>query len=142
MAATTYLANPTVAVGASSPGTDITDQCISAVVTSNRDQLESTAFGQTNRTYVGGLTDVTVTLTFLTSYASSETYALLQPLLGAAATYVAVRPTSGAIATTNPEFQLTNGYLASLDYVNAQLGELSQLQAVFQGGTLVIDTTP
>jgi hypothetical protein len=142
MATSTYLANPTVAVGTATPGTDITDQCISAVVTATQDQLEKTAFGSTNRTYTAGLTDVTVTLTFLVSYASSETYALLQPLLGAAATYVAVKPTSGAISTTNPEFQLTNGYLASLDYVNAQLGELSQLQAVFQGGTLVIKTTP
>jgi hypothetical protein len=142
MATSTYLANPTVAVGTATPGTDITDQCISAVVTATQDQLEKTAFGSTNRTYTAGLTDVTVTLTFLVSYASSETYALLQPLLGAAATYVAVRPTSGAISSTNPEFQLTNGYLASLDYVNAQLGELSQLQAVFQGGTLVIDVTP
>jgi hypothetical protein len=142
MATSTYLANPTVTVGTATPGTDITDQCISAVVTATQDQLEKTAFGSTNRTYTAGLTDVTVTLTFLVSYASSETYALLQPLLGAAATYVAVRPTSGAISSTNPEFQLTNGYLASLDYVNAQLGELSQLQAVFQGGTLVIDVTP
>lgn len=142
MATSTYLANPTITVGASSPGTDITDQCVSAVVTATQDQLEKTAFGSTNRSYTGGLTDVTVTLTFLVSYAGSETYALLQPLLGAAATYVAVKPTSGAISATNPEFQLTNGYLASLDYVNATLGELSQLQAVFQGGTLVIDTTP
>jgi hypothetical protein len=141
MAATTYLANPVVTVGASSgSATDISDQCISAVFTQNYDQLDSTAFGQTNRTYTKGLSDVSLTLTFLTSYASSETYALLQPLLGAAATYVSVKPTSSADSATNPKFELTNGFLASMDYVNASLGELSQLQVVFTGGSVTIDT--
>ena len=142
MATSTYLANPVVTVGATSgSATDITDQCVSAVFTQNYDQLDATAFGQTNRQYVKGLSDVTVTLTFLTSYASSETYALLQPLVGAAATYVSVKPTSGADSATNPKFELTNGLLASMDYVNASLGELSQLQVVFTGGTVSIDTS-
>ena len=142
MATTTYLANPVVTVGATSAAaTDISDQCIAAVFTQNYDQLDSTAFGQTNRTYVKGLSDVSLTLTFLTSYASSETYALLQPLVGAAATYVSVKPTSGADSATNPKFELTNGFLASMDYINASLGELSQLQVVFTGGTVSIDTS-
>ena len=142
MAATTYLANPVVTVGATSgSATDISDQCVSAVFTQSYEQLDSTAFGQTNRTYVKGLSDVSLTLTFLTSYASSETYALLQPLVGAAATYVSVKPTSGADSATNPKFELTNGFLASMDYINASLGELSQLQVVFTGGTVSIDTS-
>lgn len=142
MAATTYLANPVVTVGATSgSATDISDQCVSAVFTQSYEQLDSTAFGQTNRTYVKGLSDVSLTLTFLTSYSASETYALLQPLVGAAATYVSVKPTSGADSATNPKFELTNGFLASMDYINASLGELSQLQVVFTGGTVSIDTS-
>ena len=43
---------------------------------------------------------------------------------------------------TNPEFQLTNGLLTGMDYVNGQLGELQQFEVTFQGGTLVINTTP
>jgi hypothetical protein len=142
MSTSTYLANPTVFVGATTPGTDLTNQCVSAVLTSSRDALESTAFGSTGRSYVGGLTNVTCTLTFLMSYATSETYATLQPLIGAAATYIAVKPSSGAISATNPEFELTNAYLESLDVVNGALGELSQVEATFVGGTLVIDVTP
>ena len=48
---TTYLANPTITVG----GDSLTDQCKSAVVTEAHESLESTAFGSTARTYVGGL---------------------------------------------------------------------------------------
>ena len=140
--ATTVLSNPVVSVGASSPGTALTVQVVSAVVNTSQDQLESTAFGQTNRTYVGGLTNASITLTLLMDYSASSTYALLNSLVGAAATYVAVKATSSAISATNPEFQLTNGYLASFDVVNAQLGELQQVEAVFNGGTLVKDVTP
>ncbi len=140
--ATTVLSNPVVSVGASSPGTALTVQVVSAVVNTSQDQLESTAFGQTNRTYVGGLTNASITLTLLMDYSASSTYALLNSLVGAAATYVAVKATTDGISATNPEFQLTNGYLASMDVVNAQLGELQQVEVVFNGGSLVKDVTP
>ena len=141
--ATTVLSNPTVSVGASSgSATAITTQVVSAVINETYDALESTAFGQTNHTFVKGLSTATVTLTLLMDYSSSSSYALLQPLVGAAATYVAIKPTSSAVSATNPEFQLTNGLLTGMDYVNGQLGELQQVEVTFQGGTLVIDTTP
>ena len=140
--ATTVLSNPVVTVGTASPGTLLTAQVVSAVVNESREQLDSTAFGQTNRTYVGGLTNASITLTLLMDYSASSTYALLNSLVGAAATYVAVKATSGAISATNPEFQLTNGYLESMDLVNASLGTLQQVECVFVGGTLVKDVTP
>ena len=140
--ATTVLSNPVVTVGTASPGTLLTAQVVSAVVNESREQLDSTAFGQTNRTYVGGLTNASITLTLLMDYSASSTYALLNSLVGAAATYVAVKATSGAISATNPESQLTNGYLESMDLVNASLGTLQQVECVFVGGTLVKDVTP
>jgi NAD/NADP transhydrogenase beta subunit len=78
----------------------------------------------------------------LMSYAASETYALLNSLVGAAATYVAVKAVDTTIGATNPEFQLTNGYVESFDVVNAALGELQQVEVTFTGGTLVKDVTP
>jgi hypothetical protein len=78
----------------------------------------------------------------LMSYASSETYALLNTLVGAAATYVSVKAVDATISATNPEFQLTNGYVESFDVVNASLGELQQVEVTFTGGTLVKDVTP
>ena len=140
--ATTVLSNPVVSVGTASPGTALTVQVVSAVVTTSQEQLDSTAFGQTNRTYVGGLTNCSITLTLLMDYSASSTYALLNSLVGASATYVAVKATTAAISGTNPEFQLTNGYLESFDVVNASLGTLQQVECVFVGGTLVKDVTP
>ena len=140
--ATTVLSNPVVSVGTASPGTALTTQVVSAVVTTSQEQLDSTAFGQTNRTYVGGLTNCSITLTLLMDYSASSTYALLNSLVGASATYVAVKATTAAISATNPEFQLTNGYVESFDVVNASLGTLQQVEVTFTGGTLVKDVTP
>jgi hypothetical protein len=141
MATTTYLANPIVKIGAATPGTDITDQCKSAVLTQFVEALESTAFGVNGRSYVAGLQNHQCVLTFLMSYATSETYALLQPLVGTQL-YVSVKPATGNESATNPMFELSETYLESLDIVSANLGELSEVQITLQGGALAIDVTP
>ena len=102
--------------------------------------LESTAFGSNGRRYTAGLQNHTGTRTFLMSYASSETYALLQPRVGTQC-YVSVKPTSGVESATNPKFELAETYLESLDIVNGSIGELSEVQITLQGGALTIDTT-
>jgi hypothetical protein len=140
--ATTYLATPTFNIGASSASTkDLSDQCKSVVITKAREALDASSFGSSARNYVGGLTNVTVTATLLMEYSSTPgTYVDLTSLVGTNV-YVAVKPTSGGITTTNPEFQITGGYLESLDVVNASLGELSEVEITITGGTLVEDTT-
>jgi hypothetical protein len=140
MATVTYLANPVVSIGASTPGTDLTDQCKSAVLTQTIEALESTAFGSTSRVYTAGLANHTCVVTMLMSYASTETYAVLQPLVGTQC-FLSVKPASGNESATNPMFTLTGTYLESMDVINANLGELSEVQLTFQGGTLAIDTT-
>jgi hypothetical protein len=55
---------------------------------------------------------------------------------------VKVNPTSSADGATNPGFILTDTYLASIPVINATLGELSQWDIEFQGGTYSVDVTP
>jgi hypothetical protein len=68
------------------------------------------------------------------SYASAETYATLQPLVGTQVT-VSVKPVDAAASATNPQQVLTGALLASLPVVNASLGELSTVDIEFVGGT-------
>jgi hypothetical protein len=140
--ATTYLATPTFNIGASSASTkDLSDQCKSVVITKAREALDASSFGSSARNYVGGLTNVTVTATLLMEYSATPgTYVDLTSLVGTNV-YVAVKPTSGGITTTNPEMQITGGYLESLDVINASLGELSEVEITITGGTLVEDVT-
>ena len=141
--ATTYLATPTFNIGASSASTkDLSDQCKSVVITKSREALDASSFGSSARNYVGGLTNVTITATLLMEYSTTPgTYVDLTSLVGTNV-YVAVKPTSAAISTTNPEMQITGGYLESLDVINASLGELSEVEITITGGTLVEDTVP
>ena len=141
--ATTYLASPSFGIGPNLAGIkDLTDQCKSVVVTKSREALDSTSFGNTGRQFVGGLTNVTITATLLMEYSATPgTYIDLTSLVGTNV-YVAVKPTSAAISATNPEFQVTGGYLESLDVVNGSVGELSEVEITITGGTLVEDITP
>ena len=141
MPASTYLSNPKVMVG-SAIGTivDITDDVVSASLVVTAEALEDTSFGQTSRTMTSGLFSNSLTLTVFASYAASQTYAVLSPLLGTKCT-VKVNPTSAADGATNPGFILTDTYLASIPVINASLGELSQWDLEFQGGVYSVDTT-
>ena len=138
MASATYLSNPVVNIGA--VPVDLTDMCSAATLTYLVEALEDTAFGTNSRSYTAGLVNNEVTLTFYASYAASETYATLQPLVGTKTTVI-LQPTSGADSATNPRFILTGCYLESLPVINASLGELSTFDVTFTGGALTIDTT-
>lgn len=67
------------------------------------DDLETTAFGQTFRTRIGGLKSGTVTLNFMQDFGSGSIDEILNPLLGAVATVV-IQPTSAAVSATNPSY--------------------------------------
>lgn len=142
MATSTYLSNPTVKVGAAIGSiVDITDQVSAATLTVTAEALEDTAFGSTSRTMTAGLYSNSLTLTVFASYAASESYAVLSPLLGTKCT-VKVNPSSAADGSTNPGFILTDTYLATIPVINASLGELSQYEIEFQGGVYSVDVTP
>ena len=141
MPASTYLSNPKVQIG-TSIGTiaDITDDVVAATLTVTAEALEDTAFGQTSRTMTAGLFSNSLTLTVFASYASTQSYAILSPLLGTKCT-VKVNPTSAADSATNPGFILTDCFLSAIPVINASLGELSQWEIELQGGTYSVDIT-
>ena len=137
MASATYLSNPVLTINA----VDLTDMCTAATLTNLVEALEDTAFGTTSRSYTAGLANNEVTLTMYASFAATETYATLQPLVGSKTT-ITLQPTSGTESATNPIFSLIDCYLESLPIINASLGELSTYDITFMGGVLTIDTTP
>jgi len=141
MATSTYLSNPTVTIGASSAtAVDITDQISAVTVNYIVEALEDTAFGSTARTNTAGLQSNSATLTLYASYAASESYAILAPLVGTKC-YIKVKPTSAADSATNPGFELTNTFLSALPVINANLGELATYDIELMGGTYTADVT-
>ena len=141
MATSTYLSNPVVLIGATSASTtDISDQVSACTVNYIVEALEDTAFGSTARTNTAGLQSNSATLTLYASFASSESYAILAPLVGTKC-YIKVTPASGANSATNPGFELTNTYLSALPVMNANLGELATYDIELMGGAYTVDVT-
>jgi len=137
MPTSTYLSNPSVTINS----VDLSDQCTSATVTYTAEALESTAFGDTARKYTSGLQNNEVTVTLYQSYAATETEASIYALVGTTTTLV-LKPSSGAVSSTNPSYTLTGAYLETHTPIAASLGELSTVTLTFRGGTLAKVATP
>jgi hypothetical protein len=136
MATSTYLSSPVVTVNL----VDLSDQCTAATLTRRYDQLEATAFGDTDRKFTKGLENNELTLTLYMSYAATETYATLAALVGTQTT-VRVQPAAPPDTATNPGFILTNCFLTELPVINATMGELSTIDITFTGGVYSVDVS-
>ena len=141
MATTTYLQNPTVNITVGASTTDLTDNCSSATITAAYDALESTAFGDTAHKFVKGLQNNQITLTLYNSYGSNEIEAVLYDAWNTGACTLVISPSGVSESASNPEYTLTNCMLASFTPISGAYGELSTVEAVFQGGALTRDIT-
>jgi hypothetical protein len=86
--------------------TVISDDVASVTLDITADEVETTAFGSTYRSRIGGLKDASVSLDFHQDFGAGAVDALLFPLLGSTVA-VKIAPTSGTITATNPEYQFT-----------------------------------
>ena len=137
MATTTFLSNATVAIGA----VDVSDQCKSVVLTTGFDQLETTAMGSSGRSYTKGLQTVEVTLTLFNSYGTGEIEATLWDVLGDDAVTLTISPSGTTESASNPEYTITGAFLANFNPINSTVGELSEVEVTFTGGTFARDIT-
>ena len=140
---TTYLTNPTVNITPATSGTvfDATSVTSSAAITVGYDALESTSFGDTGHQFVKGLQNVEVTLTCYASYGSTSIEAALPAALGTGTTTIVISPNGTTESASNPEYTVTNCFLASFQPINGNYGELSMIEVTFQGGTFARDIT-
>jgi len=84
----------------------ISDDIASVTLDITSDEVETTAFGSTYRSRIGGLKDASVSLDFHQDFGAGSVDALLFPLLGSTVA-VKIAPTTGTVTATNPEYQFT-----------------------------------
>ena len=119
-------------------GVVLSDRANSVELNYEIESVEVTAFG-TNRSFVGGLQNNTITIEFMQDFAAAETEATIFPLVGQQ-TSVTVRPSSAATSATNPLYTVSGTFLSSHTPVSAAVGELAMTSLTFTGGTLVKTT--
>jgi hypothetical protein len=86
-------------------GTDFSQSIAQVNLEISSDDVETTAFGSTFRTRIGGLKDGTLQLDFMQDFAAASVDAVLFPLIqnNSLATVV-ITPTSGTVSATNPSY--------------------------------------
>ena len=119
-------------------GVVLSDRANSVELNYEIESVEVTAFG-TNRSFIGGLQNNTITIEFMQDFAAAETEATIFPLVGTQ-TSVTVRPSAAATSATNPLYTVSGTFLSSHTPVSASVGELAMTSLTFTGGTLVKTT--
>lgn len=99
------------------------------------EDLETTTFGQTYKTRLGGLKDGTVAITLLNDFTASQLDSIMWPLLGTVVPFE-IRVTSAARSATNPAytgFILINGWKP----IAGDVGKLATVDMTFPTSSTV-----
>lgn len=118
---------------------------LSAYVTSvelpiDIDKLETTGFGSTWESSIGGIRRATVTINFNQDFATSTVAPTIWSNLGASVA-IKLRPTSGTISATNPELQF-NAIVLQDRPIGASVGQLATLSVTWPvSGTITRATS-
>ena len=86
-------------------GTDFSQSIAQVNLEISSDDVETTAFGGTFRTRIGGLKDGTLQLDFMQDFGAGSVDAVLFPLIqNTSLATVVLTPTSGTVSATNPSY--------------------------------------
>jgi hypothetical protein len=121
--------------------TVLSDSIASVTLDITTDEVETTAFGSSYRTRIGGLKDASVSLDFHQDFGAGAVDALLFPLMGQTVA-VKIAPTSGTVTATNPEYRFDALVTQYQPFANS-IGDLASLSITWPvSGEVVRGTAP
>ena len=120
-------------------GTDFSTNLNSVELSQEADDLETTAFGSSWRTRIGGLKQASLTLNFMQDFGAGSVDATLNPLLGSIATVV-IKPTSGTVTATNPSYTMT-ALVTQYSPFASSVGDIATLSVTFPVSGAVVRGT-
>lgn len=105
---------------------NLSDHIASITLTTTDDVIETTAFGSSARTRIGGLADNSVALEFHQDYAAANVEATINgsPSLVGTVTAVVVKPNGSTTAADNPSYSF-NALVSEWTPLNGAVGELA-----------------
>tara|TARA_Y100001973_G_C5130550_1_gene297522 strand:+ start:511 stop:918 length:408 start_codon:yes stop_codon:yes gene_type:complete len=110
-------------------GADFSGSLAAVTLDISREQLETTAFGDAARTYIAGLQDATLTLSFHQDFAASAVDSTLHSALGSEVAVV-IKPTSAAVGATNPTYSF-NALVTQIQPFASNVGDLATQDVTF-----------
>ena len=118
---------------------DLSNHVTSVTFSEITDALETTAFGQSFRSRIGGLKDGTIDVEFNQDFAASNVQATIRTLLGTVVVVV-LKPTAGSISATNPSYTFSVLVDEWPTFGNA-VGELATVSVSWPLTTAVVEAT-
>jgi hypothetical protein len=120
-------------------GVDFSTNLNSVELSQEADDLETTAFGQSWRSRIGGLNNASITLNFMQDFAAGSVDATLNPLLGSIATVI-IQSASGTVSATQPKYTATCLVTAYSPFASS-VGDIATLSVTWPvSGTVVRGT--
>jgi hypothetical protein len=110
-------------------GTDFTSSIASVSLDIEVDEQETTPFGSTYRTRIGGLKNASVTFDFHQDFASGSVDETLFSNLGTDVAVV-LKPTSGAVGADNPTYTF-NALVTQTQPFASSVGDLATLSVTW-----------
>lgn len=111
---------------------DLSDHVIQISFEPTTDTPEDTAMGDNARSYLPGLNDATLNVTFNADYTTGEVDATLWTVYsGAAAVAFVVKPNGAATSTSNPAYS-GNCILQSYGSIDGSVGDVATVAATLQ----------
>lgn len=129
------LNNPSITINAVA----LADHIASVTIDTSVNEVETTSFGSSGVTRVGGLQDNSITLSFHQDYAASSVEQTIYPLIGTT-TSIIIKPVNGTTTTTNPSYTaevLVTGW----NSVNGSVGDLATADVTWPVNGLITKST-
>ena len=109
--------------------TDFSASIAAVTLDISKEQLETTSFGDTARTYIAGLEDASVTFSFHQDFAASAVDATLHAALGTEIAVV-IKPTSAVVGVGNPSYSF-NALVTQITPFSSNVGDLATQDVTF-----------
>lgn len=111
---------------------DLSDHVRSVSINSERDIVDVTGMGASNKEYLASTGDASIEVEFLNDYAASSVDATLWPLHANKTVFaMTVKPVSATTSTTNPAYSMT-AILPNYNPIAGGIGEALTTTVTFQ----------
>lgn len=111
---------------------NISDHCSEVQIETERDEVDFTAMGATNKVTKAGLGDATITCTVFSDYAAGSIDATMFPLSTSDTPFtVVVKPTSAAVSTSNPSYTMS-ALLFNYSPISGSIGDAASTDLTFR----------
>ena len=112
------ITNPSITINS----VDLKDHIAQVTINTSVNEVQTTSFGSTGVTRVGGLSDSSIQLSFMQDFAAANVVATIYPLIGSTTTIV-VKPVTGTTTSTNPSYSMTV-LVTEWSPINGAVGDL------------------